>query len=184
MIKKEDWFTIPNILSYIRILILPVYIYMFLKAETINDYYFSALILVASGITDALDGFIARKTGQITELGKILDPVADKLTQVAVVGAMVFQRPYIFFLLIIFILKELFLLINNIILYRKNIVMDGAMWFGKIATAVFYICTFALVVFPDIQKSTSLMLINTTAIFQILSLFGYSHWFTKKYRGN
>ncbi len=182
LIKKEDWFTIPNILSYVRILMIPLYVYLYLNAESLRDYYLVAIILVLSGITDALDGIIARRTGQITDLGKVLDPFADKLTQVAIVGAMFIERPYILPLFVLFIIKELYLLVNNLILMRKNIIMDGAMWFGKVATATFYICMFLLIVFPYINESQSLLLIRMTAAFQLLSLFGYAHWFHVKFK--
>lgn len=184
LIKKEDWFTIPNILSYVRILMIPIYVYLYINAETSRDYYIVAVVLILSGMTDALDGIIARKTGQITNLGKVLDPFADKLTQVAVVSAMFIERPYILPLLVLFIFKELYLLVNNIILMRKNIIMDGAMWFGKLATATFYVCMFLLIVFPYIDKSQSIFLIRITAAFQLLSLFGYARWFIGKYKDN
>lgn len=182
LIKKEDWFTIPNILSYLRIAMLPLYVYLYFNAEVVTDYYQAALVIVLSGLTDFLDGIIARNTGQITDLGKVLDPIADKLTQIVVVGAMALKRPYIMPLLILFIVKELYLLINNLILYKKDIMMDGAMWFGKIATAVFYICMFILIIFPYLSKSKSLPLIYITAVFQIISFCGYARWFLNVFR--
>lgn len=163
---------------------IPLYVYLYINAEELSDYYMAAGLLVLSGLTDALDGIIARKTGQITDLGKIIDPIADKLTQVAVVGAMLVERFYILPLLILFILKELFLLINNIILYRKEIMMDGSMWFGKVATAVFYVCMFILVVLPTLDRSGSMPLIIITAIFQIIALIGYGHWFKDTFQKN
>jgi len=162
---------------------IPLYVYLYITAEELTDYYWAAGLIVLSGLTDLLDGVIARKTGQITDLGKILDPIADKLTQVAVVGTMVVERPYILPLLILFILKELFLLVNNIILYRKEIMMDGSMWFGKVATAVFYICMFILVVVPGLDRSGSLPLIIITAIFQVIALLGYGNWFKQMFQG-
>ena len=184
LIKKEDWFTIPNILSYLRILMIPLYVNLYVNAEVLSDYYWAAGIIVLSGLTDLLDGVIARKTGQITNLGKIIDPIADKLTQVAVVWAMIIERPYIFPLLVLFIVKELFLLVNNIILYRKDIMMDGSMWFGKVATAIFYIFMFILVMFPMMEQSESMPLIIITMIFQIIALVGYGKWFKEMFQEN
>ncbi|MEY8291200.1 CDP-alcohol phosphatidyltransferase family protein [Carnobacteriaceae bacterium 52-44] len=182
LIKKEDWLTIPNILSYVRIAMIPLYIYLYVSAETTEQYYKAAGILVLSGITDSLDGIIARKTGQITDLGKALDPLADKLTQIAVVGAMFVERPYILPLLVLFIGKELYLLISNVLLFKKDIFMDGAMWFGKLATAFFYISMLALVALPRLGKSTSLLIINVNIILQLVALLGYGRWFLKKFR--
>lgn len=160
---------------------IPLYIYLYTTAKTLPEYYMAAGILVLSGVTDALDGIIARRTGQITDLGKALDPLADKLTQVAVIGAMFIERPYILPLLILFVGKELYLLISNVLLFKKDIMMDGAMWFGKIATAIFYISMFVLVVLPQMDKSTSLIIINLNIVFQLISLIGYGHWFWRQF---
>lgn len=184
MIKKEDWFTIPNILSYFRIILIPIYLYLYINADQVSDYYWAAGILFLSGLTDALDGIIARRTGQITDLGKLIDPLADKLTQVAVIGAMVAKRPYILYLLILFVVKEIIMLINNIILYKKEIIMDGSKWYGKVATVIFYGCMFILVLFPALNQSRSMPLIVVTAIFQGIALIGYGNWFIKMLREN
>lgn len=182
LIKKEDWFTMPNILSYIRILMIPLYIYFYLNANSARDYYETAGILVLSGITDALDGFIARKTNQITDLGKALDPLADKLTQIAVVGAMSIKNSYVLPLLVLFVLKEFYLLLNNVMLMKRNIMMDGAKWYGKLATFIFYTTMFILVVYPDISKRWVVYLVWLTAISQMISFIGYSYWFITKYK--
>lgn len=181
LIKKEDWFTTPNILSYIRILMIPLYIYLYITAETLPEYYMAGGILILSGITDSLDGIIARHTGQITDLGKALDPFADKLTQIAVIGAMFIERPYILPLLILYVAKELYLLISNVLLFKKDIMMDGAMWFGKVATAIFYISMFVLVVLPQMDKAISLIIINVNMMFQLIALIGYGHWFWRQF---
>ena len=182
MIKKEDWFTIPNILSYIRIALIPIYISMYINAEVVTDYYWAAGILFLSGVTDSLDGIIARKMNQITDLGKVLDPLADKLTQVAVIGAMFVHRPYILPLLLLFICKELFFLINNLILFKNDVIMDGSMWFGKVATAIFYVCMFLLVIFPYLGQRESMPLIIITTGFQVVALIGYANWFFKRFK--
>ena len=182
LIKKEDWFTIPNILSYLRIAMIPLYIYLYIGAETTEQYYRAAGVLVLSGITDSLDGIIARKTGQITNLGKALDPLADKLTQIAVVGAMLVNRPYILPLLILFIVKELYLLISNVLLFKKDIFMDGAMWFGKLATAFFYISMLVLVALPHLSQHVSILIININIVLQIVAFLGYGRWFFTKFK--
>lgn len=161
---------------------IPIYIYIYINAEDLTDYYWAAGVLVLSGITDSLDGIIARKTGQITDLGKLIDPIADKLTQIAVVAAMFIERPYILPLLILFLTKELFILINSILLYRKDIMMDGSKWFGKVATAVFYVCMFLLVIFPTLDKQESMPFILITALFQIVALLGYGNWYRKMFQ--
>ena len=81
----REMFTIPNILSYFRILLIPLFVYLYFKAETPPEFFRAAVVLGISGFTDLFDGKIARRFNQITELGILLDPVADKLTEGAVV---------------------------------------------------------------------------------------------------
>lgn len=180
--QKKDWFTIPNILSYVRIAMIPVFVYFYILADSSRGYYLAAMVLLLSGITDALDGIIARKLNQTTELGKLLDPVADKLTQVAVASTLMIRWPYIWLLVLLFIFKELNLLVHNIWLYKKGIIMDGSKWYGKVATAVFYLCMFLLVILPNMTHGYMLLLIFLTAAFQLVALVGYSGWFLQMHR--
>ena len=83
--------TIPNLLSIFRVFLLPLYLYFVLE----QSFVYAGIVIVISGITDFLDGFIARKFNQMTELGKILDPVADKLTQLVLILSMAWQQPLI-----------------------------------------------------------------------------------------
>ena len=99
---KKDNFNIPNMLSFIRIIIIIPFVLYFLN----DDYLFAALMLVLSGVSDMFDGIIARKLNQITKLGKILDPVADKLTLTAVIICMGVKFPEIVPLVVILILKD------------------------------------------------------------------------------
>lgn len=90
-LRGKDFFTLPNILSYVRLLLIPVFMVHYLTATDERDYLISGMIIVFSGLTDLLDGIIARKFNQITEVGKLLDPIADKLTQVAVIICLMFR---------------------------------------------------------------------------------------------
>ena len=76
---KKDIFSIPNILSFVRILLIPIFVWLYVTAGTSGEYYLAAAVVVASGITDFLDGQIARRCNMITEFGKFLDPLADKV---------------------------------------------------------------------------------------------------------
>lgn len=104
--------TIPNLLSVIRIVIVPFFAYYFIKGQT----YPAIALLILSGISDCLDGFIARKFNQITEIGKILDPFADKITQVTVALCLAIRFPAICPFLILFLVKELSMLVCGIYL--------------------------------------------------------------------
>ena len=105
-IKKEDWFTIPNIMGYIRILLIPVFAWVYLHAESQSDYYIAAGIIGLSGLTDLFDGKIARKFNMVTELGKFLDPLADKLTLGVLILCMSTRFNGMKALIILFLIKE------------------------------------------------------------------------------
>ena len=102
-VEKKDIFTIPNILSYIRILLVPIFVYMYLKAETPQEYMLSAGIVLLSSLTDCFDGFIARKFHMITELGKLIDPVADKLMQAAMLLVLLIKIDWMIWIVILFL---------------------------------------------------------------------------------
>ena len=129
-----------------------------------------------------MDGYIARKFNQITELGKIVDPVADKLTQMAIIVCLLFQYEYIWILIVLFVVKELFMGINGLILLRKGKRLDGSMWFGKVSTAVFYGATFLLIAFPEMNYSIAAVLMVMTGIFLVLSFVLYIPVFWKLHR--
>ena len=103
-------------------------------------------------VTDLLDGVIARKFNQVTECGKLLDPLADKLTQVAVVICMTTRYPEILPLTVLCFAKELFQGIGGLILLRGNHIVRGAKWFGKVSTVLFYACMAAIVLWSDVMS--------------------------------
>ncbi|WP_047985725.1 CDP-alcohol phosphatidyltransferase family protein [Ornithinibacillus californiensis] len=181
-LTKREIFTIPNILSYIRLLLIPVFVYIYITANSTNDYYIAAIIILISGLTDMFDGLIARKFNQITELGKAVDPIADKLTQAAIVGCLVFRYEYMWILVVLLVVKELFMGINGLILLNRGRKLDGAMWFGKASTAVFYAATFILIAFPEINIHVASLLMLVTGIFLSLSFVLYIPEFLKLYR--
>lgn len=181
-ITWKEAFTIPNILCYIRLFLIPVFLYVYANAKETKDYYIAGAIIFLSGFTDFCDGFIARRFNQVTELGKLIDPVADKLTQAAIIIALMFRFKWVFFLVVLFIIKELSMLINGIILFRRGKKLDGAMWFGKVSTAVFYLATFIIILFPMLNVTivNSLMIIST--FFMALSFIMYMIEYIRMYK--
>ncbi|WP_426288664.1 CDP-alcohol phosphatidyltransferase family protein [Enterococcus durans] len=143
---RKEIRTIPNLLSLFRVVLLPFYLYLVAQ----HSFYLAGVIIAISGLTDFLDGFIARRFNQITELGKILDPVADKLTQLFLILSMAWQRPLIWLVSGLFIVKESFMLLAGIIGLRYHVKLDGAKWYGKLATAVIYAGMAILLLFPDL----------------------------------
>ena len=146
---------LPNLLSLLRITLAPCFLYFYFSGNGGDEYLFCAIaggILVLSGITDWLDGFIARKYNTITELGKFLDPFADKLTQAVVCVSISLKYPIFAFVLIPFFAKEIASLIAGIIFIKNKINLPPSKITGKLSTAAFYILTIVLVFFPNPPK--------------------------------
>ena len=125
---------VPNILTIIRFLLIPPIVLTIINEE----YIIALLLLIISGITDVLDGYIARKFGFITDFGKLFDPLADKATQVAILITLVAKGIIPFWILCIVILKELAMVAGASFLYGKETVVSSK-WYGKLATVLFYI---------------------------------------------
>ena len=139
---KGCW-TIPNLLSVIRILLIPVFAYLFYNDEKIT----AVIVLAISGLTDTMDGQIARKFNQISALGKVLDPVADKLTQITIAVMLLLDfksaaNPIINALgwvFLVFLIKEGVMIVGGLIMLLLNIRPGAAEFWGKAATVVFYV---------------------------------------------
>ena len=125
---------IPNILTILRFILIPVILYFIFTGHYLLGFIFFTI----SGITDILDGAIARKFNLITNFGKLMDPLADKLTQISVLATLVFQKIIPFWILIVVLLKELLMIIGASFLYGKDVVVYSK-WFGKLATVLFYL---------------------------------------------
>lgn len=182
--NKKDLLTIPNILCYVRLGLIPIFITMYIRAEEPSEYLQAALIVVISGLTDFLDGFIARNMNMVTELGKLIDPLADKLTQAALIFVLVLKIRWMFLLLILFVVMQLFMLVAGLAMLKKGKKLDGAKWFGKISTTVFYATMIVLVAIPtqklNIRVTNILML--TCGIFLFLSFVLYVREYVYMYR--
>ena len=133
--KKEEVFTIPNLLSLVRLGLIPVFLWIYCKKQ---EYGLAAVVVVISGVTDILDGFIARRFHMVSDLGKALDPIADKLTQVAVLACLTFQHPLMFLPLALLMLKETAAAVMGLVVIRRTGQVFGADWHGKVATALLY----------------------------------------------
>ncbi len=125
---------IPNILTIFRFILIPVILFCIFTGNYLYAFAFFSL----SGLTDILDGSIARKYNLISTFGKLMDPLADKLTQISVLSTLVFKNIIPFWILVIVILKELIMIIGASFLYGKDVVVYSK-WYGKLATVLFYL---------------------------------------------
>lgn len=148
--KKKEYFALPNLLSYLRILLVPLFAWLYC-AE--NATVWAAAVLILSALTDVADGIIARKFDLITEWGKVVDPLADKLTEGVVTACLLCRYWHLLFLLILIVIKEVLQGIGGLVLYRKMRKMQSSEWFGKLSTVCFYVLMGVLALFsPDPVK--------------------------------
>lgn len=172
---KKDIFTIPNVLSMLRLALIPVYILIYLNAKNDAHYYISAGILAVSCLTDLIDGQIARRCNMVSTLGKMLDPFADKATQFTLIICLAIRRNLIllWILIGIFIAKEGFQLIAGSMILIKGKILAGAVLPGKICTAVLFITLVLMIMLPKLPDRTINILAATDIIFLIISFIAY-----------
>ena len=129
---------IPNALTIVRFLLIPFIVYFIITTQYIAGF----VMLTFSGLTDILDGFIARKFNFITNFGKLIDPLADKATQVSVLASLTFKGIVPLWILLIVFLKEFIMVSGASFLYGKKLVVSSR-WYGKLATVLFYVAIVA-----------------------------------------
>lgn len=158
---KKEILTIPNLLSLFRLVLIPVYVVIYLQATEQAHYFIAGGILAASTLTDLIDGKIARRFNMISNVGKVLDPIADKLTQftlmlcLAINHPVAKNQPVIWVIFALFVLKEIFQLVLMCVYLRKGKMLSGALLSGKICTAVLFVSLILLVLMPGINATAA-----------------------------
>ncbi len=177
--SRKDLFTIPNLMGYFRIILIPIFMAVYIGADSRADYIAAAVILGISGLTDCFDGKVARHFNMITEWGKVLDPVADKLTQAAVFISLSFRYPTMRYLVILFVVKEMFMGIMGAVMLKKGSMMDGARWYGKLCTAVLYGAMFMLLLVVDLSYFAAGLIISICIIMNVFSFACYIVYYVR-----
>lgn len=162
--------SIPNLLSYLRLAMIPFICLLYKNQE----YLGTAILVVFSGITDLLDGYIARHYDMITDLGKIVDPIADKLTQLALVLLLLDRYPWFLSLVILLVIKELAMGVMGLVVVKTKKEVYGAIWCGKLATTVFYVVMVSLLFFPNLPEEVAAAMAIFCMSMLILSLVVYT----------
>lgn len=182
MIKdwKKDIFTIPNLFSLFRLLLIPVYVVIYISAKKPEDYYLAAAILAVSCITDLVDGKIARYYNMVSTLGKILDPFADKATQFTLILCLAIRKPIIRSLVGLFVIKEIFQLVAGWISIRKGRILKGALFSGKLCTTVLFISLTLLVMLPDLSDRVITIVTIIDLIFLSIAFVDYIVTYCKR----
>ncbi|ABY93492.1 MAG: CDP-diacylglycerol--glycerol-3-phosphate 3-phosphatidyltransferase [Caldanaerobacter subterraneus] len=169
---------IPNFLTLVRFLLIPLFVYTFFYVPEGNTY--AAVIFILSGITDILDGYIARHYNQVTKIGTLLDPLADKLMILTVLTSLWIKDLIPFFVIAILMVKELSMIIGAAILYKKQEIAIPANNYGKAATLFFYIA----IIFSIFKWPYGFTLMIIALLLAILAFVIYTLEFYKRSTDN
>ena len=149
---------IPNALSLFRIILVPVFVAVFFS-DTPHAYTIATAVFLAAGLTDVLDGRIARKYGQITKLGRLLDPLADKLTQAAMLICLTSRYPLMLLPFGMMVVKEIFCIVSGLAAINRTGEVEGSDWHGKAATVLLYITLLVHLLWPEVPPRLTLALV-------------------------
>ena len=171
---------IPNILTIIRFLLIPFILYFIFTEKFVEAFIFFTI----SGITDVADGFIARKFNLVSNFGKLMDPLADKLTQIATLFSLVIVKIIPIWILIIVLIKEFIMIVGASFLYGKDVVVYSK-WYGKLATVLFYIAIVLSLIFKQFNiegfwRNLDLICYSIALIATIFALIMYVKSLYKK----
>ncbi len=169
-ISASDIFTLPNILSFIRLAMIPFIVWLYCVKE---NAVLTAVLLIASGITDIVDGFIARHFNMISDIGKALDPVADKCTQLATLLCLFTRYKRMMIPFIMLLVKEVINGTVNLISAKKNKRVDGADWHGKVSTVLLYSMLVLHILWINIPPYVSNISIGICILMMIVSFVLY-----------
>ena len=167
VLKKDQILTIPNLLSVVRLALIPLIVWLYIGKQ---EYNLAVLVILISGATDIVDGFIARHFNMISDFGKILDPVADKLTQAAVIICLAAKHTLMSVLIVLFALKEIIMTTFGCLAIKKKDSVNSAKWYGKMNTVVLYVVMMLLILFPDMPNPLANTLIVICGGVMLLSL--------------
>ncbi|MGN0557513.1 MAG: CDP-alcohol phosphatidyltransferase family protein [Acutalibacteraceae bacterium] len=173
---KKDVLTVPNLLSLLRIVLVPLFVWLYFDCRIEHHVLWAVLILVLSGLTDVLDGGIARRFHMISSFGKVIDPLADKLTQGAAVICISIRHHFLVALLILFCAKECTMLLASVHLLKMGLRPSESKWWGKLSTVVMFVFIMIVLltdIFPAIPPEFVAVGAVITAICQLFSLFNY-----------
>ena len=161
----------PNILSFFRLCLIPIIVWLYCFKK---DYLWTAIVLLISGFTDITDGFIARKFNMISDFGKVFDPVADKLTQIAMMFCLVTRFPLMLIPFAILVAKESLAAIMNMLTLKKAGFVVAAVWHGKLNTVMLYSTIFIHIVWFNIPSVVSKVLIAVCVAVMLISSVLYT----------
>jgi len=178
---KEKFFTIPNILSLFRLSLIPLIVKFYHNEQT---YYYAVLVILISSLSDILDGYIARKYNMISDIGKILDPFADKVTQFTIMICLSNRYSLLYIFLIIFVIKQTLLVLLGYIAIKKLNYVNYAKWYGKLNTVILTSSMAILILFPKLNISVANSLIILCCVASVTSFILYVQSYIQLFKEN
>ena len=172
-LTKNQILTIPNMLSFFRLALIPLIVWIYVFRDSPE---WTVAILTLSGATDIVDGFIARRFNMTSDFGKAIDPLADKLTQIAVLFCLLTRFPLILLPIVIMLIKEIGSFILRFIVYKKTERVECADWHGKATTVLIYLTMLIHILWPFLKLPVEVSNISilVTTVMMILSCILYS----------
>ena len=164
--------TVPNLLSLFRLILIPVIVWLYWYRK---EYIPAGVLLIISGLTDLADGYIARHFNAVSNVGKILDPIADKLTQAAMLFCLVTRFPLMAAPFGFLVIKELFIGTTGLLMIRKTGKVVGADFHGKVATTLLYAMMILHIFWIDITPEISAVPIVICLISMAFTLLVYGN---------
>lgn len=167
---------VPNILTIVRLFMVPSFVFCYVGGcEGTLQYgvYYAAALFILAALTDVLDGYIARKYNQITDFGKLADPLADKMMQIAALVCLTYYGRIAPWILCVYLVKEGLLIIGGAHLLKVFKYVVYSKWSGKAATVVLFICIIVIMIFDTIPRSTASWLMGGCVFFTLVALFNY-----------
>lgn len=172
--SKNAILTIPNLISLFRILLIPLIIWLYCGKK---QYAATIAVVAISGVSDIIDGKIARKFNMVSDVGKVLDPIADKLTQVTLVICLTARYPWMWALLALFAVKECLMLLWGYLTLKSTNTINSAKWYGKLSTVVLYAVMMILILFVNIPEAGATALMLLCGGVMLLSLVMYGRFY-------
>ncbi|MEE1013664.1 MAG: CDP-alcohol phosphatidyltransferase family protein [Clostridia bacterium] len=160
---------IPNILTTCRLVLVPFFAYLVLGAKSLPT---AAFVFVLSGITDVVDGYIARHFNMVTNFGKVYDPFVDKLMQITAVVCLAIAEIIPVWIIVVVLVKELAMIVIGGVLYLKKIVVYSH-WYGKAATVVFYTIVFVMILWRGITPEWTAALLTVLIVTMLAAACAY-----------
>ena len=170
---------IPNMLSILRLLMIPLFVVLYFKYPEGNAVYITAAVYFLAWATDVLDGWLARRNNWITEAGKIIDPLADKLMQITVAVCFTVDNRVFLCLLIPLLVKELGMALGALVIIKQTKAVMPSRWYGKAATVLQFGCAMIRIIVRGNETLDTVLAVTMLAAM----LFALAMYYFKDFRG-